>query len=231
EAGLLEEFWTSIAWETSNATEAFLPASVVRELRRRSFPKEIAGKVHTCPWYEAARLASGRLRLLSAIQRHFSVDAIYRHLDPRVARRVGHRQVAGVYAYEDGARETFDAAKRAGIKTIYELPTIYWRAVRRIAQEETDRLPEWSGTISALKDDDAKLRRKEDELACADSIIVASRFVADTLLEAPFPIAQPIVIPYGCSTSLEVGANNTSKAAGNGRALRVLFVGRLGQLK
>lgn len=231
EAGLLEEFWTSIAWKKSSAKEAFLPVSVVRELRRRSFPNEISGKVYTFPWHEAARLASGRLRLPPEIQRLFSVDAIYRRLDQRVARRLGSREFAGAYAYEDGARETFAEAKRLGIKTIYELPTIYWRAVRRIAQEETDRLPDWSGTISALKDDDAKLRRKDEELASADSVIVASRFVADTLLEAPFPIAQPTVIPYGCETSLVAGVGVTSKASGKCGALRVLFVGRLGQLK
>lgn len=231
EAGLLEEFWTSIAWKQSNAMEAILPASLVRELRRRSFPEEIVGKVHTFPWHEAARLASGRLRLPPAIRQHFSVDAIYRHLDQRVTRRLGHRQFAGVYAYEDGARETFYEAKRTGIKTIYELPTIYWRTVWRIAQEETDRLPDWSGTISALKDDEAKLRRKDEELASADAIIVASRFVADALLEAPFPIAQPIVIPYGCETSPVSGNDVRPKTSEKGSALRALFVGHLGQLK
>lgn len=231
EAGLLSEFWTSIAWRKSNALEALLPRSLVRELQRRAFPEEIESKVRTSPWYEAARLASQRLRLPADIRQYFSVDAIYRHLDRCTANRIDVREFYGVYAYEDGSKESFRTAKKLGMVTIYDLPIGYWRAGRDIYREEAERMPEWRSTLPGLGDDEAKLDRKDEELRLADAVLVASRFTAESLRKAPFAIPDPIVIPYGCASPSPQPSFNGDLVPRRGAPLRVLFVGSLSQRK
>ena len=114
------------------------------------------------------------------------VDNVYRDLDRAVAKRVqSGSPLAGVYAFEDGAADLFAAARSRSIPTVYDLPIGYWRAGRRIQMEERERQPEWAGTMQALVDSEPKLARKDDELARADLVLVASSFTAETLREAP----------------------------------------------
>ena len=83
----------------------------------------------------------------------FSVDAVFRELDRKVAERL--RQIdncAAVYAYEDGALETFRAARDRDLKRIYDLPIGYWRIGQKIFAEEAEREPEWAPTLSGTLD-------------------------------------------------------------------------------
>jgi len=163
EAGLLSEFWTSICWQQEQRLNRVLPDSTVRELNRRSFSEVRPEQIHTVPWREVGRLMSVRLGL-SSLSRHetgaFSVDAVYRSLDHKVARRVQSRpNVTAVYAYEDGALSTFRAARELGAKTIYELPIGYWRAHRELLEEEAALEPEWANTLRGKSDSEQKHHR------------------------------------------------------------------------
>ena len=71
--------------------------------------------------------------------------------------------------------------QKKGRHCIYELPIGYWKSARNIFQEERELNPEWANTLPGLKDSDQKLRRKDEELELADSIVVASKFVETTL--------------------------------------------------
>ena len=107
----------------------------------------------------------------------FSVDAVYRSLDRRVAQEVATSlTIKAIYAYDDGALDTFRVAKKRGIKCIFEHPTIYWRMVRKIQREEAELHPEWAPTLRALGDSDEKLERKDQELALADLCGHAQQF-------------------------------------------------------
>jgi len=225
--GLLEAFHTCIGLGFDNANPV---AKKLFGQRRCPLP---SAKIKTLPTRETMRLLLQRTGVFPALRRHetgpFCIDRIYRELDAKVAGRL--RQSASpptaVFAYEDAAEATFRAAAEVGVKRIYDLPIGYWRAARRIQTEEAERLPEWAGTMEALRDSGAKLERKDEELSRAEAIFVASRFTAKTLKEAPFDLPEPVVIPYGCPTP----RGSVEPPADSSAPLKALYVGGLSQRK
>lgn len=231
DAGLLTEFWTSIYWPAGHSLNRFFPRSLKLQLSRRAFPHVSKDQVRSYPWVEVGRLLARELNI-SSLLRHeagcFSIDAVYRSLDSKVAARIRtETNIQGVYAYEDGALATFRAARRLGIKTIYELPIGYWRSYREFMREEAALEPEWAITLQASHDSDEKLQRKDEELALATHIIVASEFVRSTLRKADHVGAPISIIPYGAPSESWLATERAERS----RKLRVLFVGTLTQRK
>ena len=81
--------------------------------------------------------------------------------------------------------------------------------------------------MPALIDSESKLERKDEELKLCEHIIVASRFTAETLKEAPFELPTPYIIPYGCPPTREC----VSPQRDPSKPLKVLYVGGLSQRK
>jgi glycosyltransferase involved in cell wall biosynthesis len=131
-----------------------------------------------------------------------------------------------VYAYEDGAEQSFLAARERGIACIYELPIAYWQTTRRLLHEEAERLPAWRATLRGVDDPPQKLERKDRELLLADAVVVPSPFVLDTLPPNIRATKQCIVAPFG---SPMVAASQPRRE--RRRLLRVLFAGALTQRK
>src|SRR5207302_6057531 len=132
----------------------------------------------------------------------FSVDAVLRALDRKVAGRL--RKIDNcdaIYAYEDGALQSFRAARDLGLKRIYDLPIGYWRVGQRIFAEEKEREPEWAPTLTGTLDSAAKLSRKDDELRLASRVIVASAFTKQTLSESPCT-AKIDIVRYGAPAAI-----------------------------
>jgi glycosyltransferase involved in cell wall biosynthesis len=232
EAGLLEEFWTCVNWKQGGLFDcsfSLLPR-IRSELRRRSFPGELAPFIRTHPGREWGRQVAGQLgwRQLTRDERGlFSVDAVYRSLDRRVAKRLaGGLTIKAVYAYDAGALATFRAAKKRGLTCIYEHPTIYWRKVRQYQLEEAELHPEWAPTLGALTDSEEKLARKDEELALADMVITASTFARESVALASALKAPVRVALYGTNPA----AVSLPREPGSGK-LRVLFVGALSHAK
>lgn len=231
EAGRLAELWTCLAFDPHSLASRLLPSAVRSEAARRAFPDALRPLIHTHAWRELARLGSRRLGW-SGPSAHetgwCSVDAVYRALDRRVARRLARQPtVSAVYAYEDGAAATFASAKRLGRRRVYDLPIGYWRAFDEICRVEQDAEPAWAATLVGTRDSDQKRARKDEELADAELIVVASRFTAATLAHYPGPLAPIRVVPYGAPTPDE---RPRAWSAG-GTPLRVLYVGSLSQRK
>ncbi|CAN5411706.1 N/A [soil metagenome] len=232
EAGLLEEFWTGVNWNENGLIDRLIGIfpRLRSEMRRRSFPAALAPFLHTVPQREWGRLAAGQLgwkQLTRGEKSLFSVDAVYRSLDRRVARRLASSlTIKAVYCYDDGAQATFRAARARGIQCIYEHPIIAWRTVRQLQREETELQPEWAPTLGALRDSDEKLAHKDEELALADLVVTASSFARDSLAAVPTLSAPVVVVPYG--THPASGPMPTRPA---GKKLRVIFVGGLTQAK
>jgi glycosyltransferase involved in cell wall biosynthesis len=225
-AGMLREFWTAISWNPQSPINRFLPRSVEELFARRSFSESIRSNTRTVPFREAVRLFAGAVGIESEHETGvFSVDAIFRELDRKVADRL--RKVdncKGVYAYEDGALESFRAAQHRGLKRIYDLPIGYWRVGQKIFAEEKEREPEWAPTLTGTLDSAEKLARKDEELRLADRIIVASSFTKQTLAEASVT-AKIDIVPYGAPSSI---SDEIKRLSGR---LKVLFAGSLGQRK
>ncbi|MDP0489558.1 MAG: glycosyltransferase family 4 protein [Verrucomicrobiota bacterium JB023] len=232
--GLLEQFFTTVATFDGQIFDVLSKIRLAPEFERRRYRGDLASLTTQQPLRELLRLISFKLNLREVTRSEkgsFCIDRVYHELDLKVARALkdGDFHPSAVYAYEDGARETFEFAKKAGINCIYDLPIGYWRAARRIQAEEAEINPEWAMTMSALGDSENKLRRKDEELANADSIVVASQFTASTIREAPFDVEDVHVVPYG-TPERTLWPTASSNANGNGR-LKVLFVGGLSQRK
>jgi glycosyltransferase involved in cell wall biosynthesis len=232
EAGLLAQFHTSIATFQGNVLGRISGLPGFGELRRRAYPRSLKSFTWTHPWREALRLASLRFGWPSLVERErgwASIERVYAGIDKCASHAANQLKPNGVYSYEDGALETFRAATRVGAQRFYDLPIGYWRAARRILQEEAERRPEWAVTLGGLQDSLAKLSRKDEELQLADHIVVASTFTKQTLRECPFPVAPVSVVPYGADDALPTAPRDAvSFSAG---PLRVLFVGGLSQRK
>lgn len=229
DSGVLGEFHTSIASCGGNIFEKLSCLPGLGQISRRSLPARLRPKLKLHPLREAFRLALARLGPnASAVWGNgfCGIDAIYSSLDNAVSRRVGSGKFRAVYCYEDGALETFRAAKACGLKCIYDLPIAHWRAARRLLAEEAERLPEWACTLDGLRDQKEKLQRKDEELFLADTVVVPSNFVRDSLPQDVLEQKHVEVVPFGSPEVME----HTRVVRGAG-PLKVLFVGSMTQRK
>lgn len=230
-AGALEEFWTAISLPPGLTQSRWLPCKARRRLSQRSFGEAPWARTHLHPWREVARLTAraGSLHALTAHETGWaSVDGVYRDLDRAVARRLrqGNTNARLIYAYEDGARDTFLAAREAGLCRVYDLPIAYWRTLRSLLEEEAERLPEWACTMEGLRDSAEKHARKDMEIELADHIIVASSFTRDSV-KAAFGNIPVHVTPYGCPPPPATAPAERAPST----PIELLFAGHLAQRK
>ncbi len=196
-----------------------------------------AEKINTDWSLELARMFFPKLGLSRFVQHEYGiacVDAVYQRLDKKVAKDLpslaSKEQVNAVYAYEDGALETFTTAKNLGLKCIYDLPIAYWETGRKLMIEEAERLPAWAPTLGGgIKDSPKKLKRKTRELELADVVVGPGEFVINSL-PAWAKQKKVIVSPFGSPVASN-NSENIEQSSGKKRRLRVLFAGSMGQRK
>jgi glycosyltransferase involved in cell wall biosynthesis len=230
ERNMLDAFYTTLAWNSQSAWNRLLPASVSKELNRRAYPGIPMRLIHTSPFREACRLLSVKCQLKALYEKHnshFSISRIYAHVDEWVAKAISARPPTAVYAYASAALETFRAARKYGVKTIYELPTAYAQYRSDLFAEEAALQPDFADTIHESLVDPGWTHRIDEELALADQVIVPSGFVRLTL-PAGIPGERVQVIPYGAPA---VASGRPSRRSEGNRKLRVLYVGALTQGK
>jgi glycosyltransferase involved in cell wall biosynthesis len=236
EAGVLTEFHTTVASYPGNVWDLLGKSPWGREFQRRKFDQRVQPVTVQHPFRELGRMLSIRLKL-HRLYRHetglFCIDAIFRELDGIAAARVREypQNFTCVYACEDGALEVLTAAREKGLAAIYDLPIGYWRAARKLLEGEFERMPEWATTLTGFKDSAEKVNRKDQELAKATKIIVASRFTANTLKEYSGNLAPTIVVPYGFPQVYPESHRPARGAVTKEKPLRLLFVGGLSQRK
>lgn len=205
----------------------------LKDLKRRSLDKDWQTFTLSNSFFEFGRLLASKLHL-DYLVRHekgfFSVDRVYQKHDKWVANdllKAKKNGVTGVYAYEDGALASFTKAKQLGLYCIYDLPIGYWKSARSLMEKEFYINPDWSSTLTGFNDSQAKLDIKDQELAIADVIFVASSFTKKTLEDYSGKLAEIKVIPYGFP---EVHNKKVYQPLIN-RKLKVLFIGGLSQRK
>ncbi len=182
-------------------------------------------------WPEVGRLLLQRFARQnrgSSLNKYFSVENTYGSLDRMVAKRLlSGEYFTGVYAFEDGALNSFLAAKRSKAVCFYDLPIGYWRSYRSIMTDEAERLPEWASTLGGKDDPVWKLEQKDRELELADVIILASTFTQQTLALYPGELRKKVFsIPYGAPPPSPRRSLTTKR-----EPIKVLYVGSLGQRK
>ena len=228
QAGLLDTYYTSIACFPN--TWAYKLASIgpLKELKKRSYSSVIRPHTKLYPWDELGRLLALKLGKTNWLEHeigHFCIDKVYQRFDQYVASQLKSGQT--VYAYEDGALDTFKKAKYLGNTCIYDLPIGYWRSMHRLLKDEKERRPLWASTLTGFNDSEMKLKRKDEELKLADHIFVASSFTKQTLLEFSGTLAPISVIPYGFPKAFTGRVYDSVRQ----RKLKLLFVGGLSQRK
>ncbi len=235
--GLLYSFHTSIAAFPGNIWYRIGGYPPLSEFRRRSFDSVLEPFTQLHPLRELLRALATKLgwkKLLEHERGMFSVDQNYRKFDRHVSADLAAAKqdgVTAVYAYEDGALETFTEAKKLGMYCIYDLPIAYWETGRKLMLEEALRLPQWAVTLGGgIKDSSEKLERKRKELELADVVVGPGSFVMDSL---PYwaKHKKQIVSPFGSPTLDRNFLFNHDFKKDFNRPLRVLFVGSMGQRK
>ncbi len=107
-----------------------------------------------------------------------------------------------VVAREDACLSVFRAAGRQGIKRLLDLPIVYYETLRAALEAEHARYPgATTEPPPAAEFSIPRMRRKRDELDAADAVVIASRFVRDSLPVEKARVAT--VIPYGCEPGPE----------------------------
>lgn len=222
---LLEEFVTCVACLPGNIYDKLSKLPGLSEFKKRSFDACLGTYIKCYPFRELLRLLKRKIKFIPTV----TVDDVYHHIDKKVKEYIKRHDVDGVYAYDDGAFETFCYAKEKGIKCFFDLPIVHWRCYQSLLADEAKKNPEWAETLWVFGDSKEKLMRKDEELKLADCIFVASSFTKESILKYyPHSLSSPIkVIPYGFPNVYEERTyeNNSN------RKLKFLFVGRLSQSK
>ncbi len=216
-------FFSTLAFSAGASWLKLLPQRARSELSRRTYQLP-ADRVTARPALESVRLISERFGRKAGIV--VSVDSVYESLDRYVARTLegGSARPQTVYAYEDGALATFEAAARHEVQCVYDLPILYFEAARKILEAEADRLPEWEPTLGATRDSTEKLDRKVRELELANVVVCPSQAVFSSLPPAARDQKRCIVSQFGSPAPVDRPKERSSK-------LRVLFAGQMSQRK
>lgn len=200
EAGLLQHFFTSYVYDRSrwmNRVITQMVPALERELSRRAFSELPAEFLKLYPYRELLRSVAARK--LSAT----TTDAIWEWselaFDRWMARKLSPR-TAWVHTYEHIALQTLKAARRKGVRTIYEQPSQHHAFFTPVVKEQLQLYPGLASRGNELLIDEKaarRNRRRDEELALADRILCTSSFTRRTLVAAGVEEGKIRVIPYG----------------------------------
>lgn len=233
EVGLLHEVITTAAYNPSNSLPWYLkplPSKlkqrITTELTRRIWIPPQGIPLRTHPWQETLRMLLVKTKLSQSLGlgHQGPIDWVYTGLDRHVAQH--HLQnIDAIYAYEDGAATTFQAAKQHGILCLYDLPISFYKTSQHIQLEECQRFPELTPALQAAHEPAWKIERKHQEVELADHIFVPSSFVKRSLLEVGVLPEKITVNPFGAPI------NYFQPQPKPDSCFRALFAGRVGPRK
>jgi glycosyltransferase involved in cell wall biosynthesis len=193
-AGLLESLVTRSV--TNSVTKRFSRRAASPVAKERTDAKWIADLV----FYLTLALTQSRTR---------ATDRSFACLDRSASQRV-KSSIGAVFAREDCCLQTFRRAKEAGITTIYQLPTAYWKLVRELMERELVEFPDICRAASDPKDfATERTSRKDAELDCADHVLCPSMFVRDSLVR--YRPGTYTTIPFAVDNGSVHRANGPSK--------------------
>ena len=208
EQGWLAAFVTTLAHRTDGPLAkalARLPGGLGRrleaELGRRAVILDPA-KVKTYPLWELARLGAMRAGAGPVL-----VDRAWDRLSHSFDRTVADRHVPGaevVYAYEYTALASFERARREGVATVLELPSLSSRAYEALQRGERARHPELRTPHDAYFDArfEARQARRDREIELADVIVTNSRLTMRSHVEAGADPAKFVVAPLAAPPAI-----------------------------
>jgi alpha-maltose-1-phosphate synthase len=200
-AGRLSLFATGVAFNDADWTGT-LGTALARlrpVLRNRILSDVPAGKLRSGPVVELGARAASRV-LAPIFPSLNSYNALFAAHDAAVALMSWPRETTAIYAYEDGALRTFRRGARLGLERIWDLPLPHYATIEELWREERRR---WPRAVEGPphREPEWKRRLKDEELALATKVSVASVFTRKSLEH--LDLRAPVVIgPYGFPTDL-----------------------------
>ena len=203
QAGLLSAYVTTFHYDRSSllgrsvrlALSAFM-RNAGQQLSRRvitEVPRELV-KSHPLP--EIIRMAAQKGTSAITTDRVWEITEQW--FDRMVAR--GHLDGAdAVYGYEYACLATFQAQKARGGLCLYDMPICHHATTARWVGAEYEKFPELVTDYERhrMKLAPERNQRKDAELALADRVIAASKFVRDSLVDAGVPREKIWQLPSG----------------------------------
>lgn len=145
--------------------------------------------------------------------------------DRAVARSL-HSGLAGVYGFEYGSRRTFERARELGLRVAYEMPAPEPIFVQQLLQEEIRKFPELDTPYArhVARREAMWIAHRRKEWDCADLVIAASRFTADSYARAGWGAEKIRIVPLGAPEAVSGDAASKGGTGGKGK-LRILWAG------
>jgi glycosyltransferase involved in cell wall biosynthesis len=202
-AGMLAGYWAGVPAVAAQARRA--PAWLRRRFARYAPVPLDPRRVRWFPATPALRRLSDALLPRGAAAR---IDLLAcRLFDRWAAGRLPRAGVDAVIACEISALATFRAARRLGIATILDAPSLHHRAQDRL--HGTTDPPGLHRRIARIKD---------QEIALADQVLTVSSLARDTYLEAGVPASRVHAVMLGADLELFTpAARDPGDAARAGR--------------
>ncbi len=193
EAGMLAGYWAGVPCLESQGR--LLPRALWRRLMRYAPVDLPPARVRWAPWTPALRRLGDRL--LPAPWAAANDLRACRLFDRWAAGRLARRRSGGdgapaaVIACEISALATFRAARRLGIATFLDAPSIHHREQDRV--QPTADPPELHRRIAAVK---------EAEIALADHVLTVSELARRTYIAAGVPAERVHSVTLGADAAL-----------------------------
>lgn len=189
---------------------------------RRRLDGVDSASLRTNPWREAVRLLVGKItrdEIITDKVFHWMRDGF----DAWVAKQM-KPPVDLVYGYETECLATLKAAKRAGIRTVLDLPSPEHDYVENLLYREYEKFPELltSGKRHFRALQAERTARRHEEFRLADAVFANSELTARTWAAAGLDGSKIRVVRYGAPATLPEGAEGGSHGQG---PLRLIWAG------
>jgi starch synthase len=192
-------------------------------LRNRHFehiPKE-SQRAHF--YWEAVSRMGKRVKPNGLTSQTNWYDLLFCGHDWQVSKTL-EKGIAAVYTYEDGAKQTFEAANRLSITKVYELPLGYYLGVANELEQAVRTTQDLSFEVK--REPAWKQARKDSELELADIVVVPCEWARESLNFSKSQKKFVVKIPYG--TPADDVRARTMRPDG---PFTVLFAGQIGVRK
>ena len=230
EAGQLDRFITTLRRDDHSPRQRLacrlarlIGFDLATQLSRRRVTEIPPDKVESLPYAEILRLLSGRLDRSGRI-----TDLVWSWAEPSFDRAVARRLHPGldaVYGFEYSSLATFQAARKRGLKVIYDVPAPEPRFVQEILNREVALHPVLATPYHAHteKREELRIARRRAEWEAADLVIAASAFTKRTYEAAGLDGSKVRIVPYGAPPAAD---RDSSLQGGSSQGpLRLLWAG------
>lgn len=220
---IIYKFISSIGFTFNQKFLKFLPNILLNQFKKRD-RSEIKG--FFLPVFTIQELKLKLIDKLNIFSRNDFKNTLnlFNRIDNFTANYILNKKISHVYCYQNCALETFKQAKKNKIKTIYELPTVYWKLSNKIIKQELKKKRNIDLKKYLLKKSHSN--KLDKEISYSDVIVVPSKYVKKNLRKYYKEKKIIKVVPYGFPIVIK------NKNWYNGkRKLKIIFIGKFSQSK